>query len=309
MAEIEFNDKGVPLMAYGKSYFAVTSGAPKTDPLKVSKKIEKISDTVSVAGYKISSWGANNDFPVVALEQIGKTGVLNTGLRFLRNLTLGQGVFPVRVTGFDDKGNEQLEVVNNSDLTRFLGGRTIRRYMANAFRDYLKFGIAFPELLPNADGSKIVGINTINARHCRLTEATNAGLIENCIVSGEWPDTPAEGKWSAISVLDTYDPGFDLLRYKLLNKAGGKSFIYPLRDEWANEDYYPAPIWYSAYKAGWTAVANKVPAFLEKAFENQITWLWHIKIPYAYWDKMYPENQFTTPEARKTAIQLEMDKI
>jgi hypothetical protein len=310
MTEIQFNDKGIPLMAYGKSYLAVTSGSPSEKAPKVSRSIERLDSEYSLGNYFYSPWGANNDFPFKALDTIGKTGVLNTGLKYIRNFTLGQGVYPVRVIGYLDNGDEKLEVVNDPALVRFLNGRTVRRYMANACRDFLKFGICFPELLPNADGSKIVGINTINASHCRLTVANDSGLIENCLVSGEWAfNTPGEGKYSVIPVLDGYDPAYDLYSRKLMGKVGRQSFIYPLKDEWGNEDYYPYPAWYSAYRAGWVDVANKVPAFLSKAFENQITWLWHIKIPYAYWERKYPENKYNGVEARQSAVQTEMNAI
>jgi len=52
-----------------------------------------------------------------------------------------------------------------------------------------------------------------------------------------------------------------------------------------------------------------VPLFLQKAYANQITWLWHIKIPYAYWEKKYPKNLYKDESARKTMISSEMDEI
>lgn len=157
------------------------------ETVKSSTQVEKVDDTVRVGNYECCSWGNNNDFPKVAAELIGKTGVLSTGLRFLHRVVIGQGVFPCRVSGYDDKGNEQLEVINNPQIIHFLESRTVRRYLSNAYRDILKFGIAFPQLIPNADGSQIVGINAINALHGRLTKPKN-GIIEHCIVTGEWPD-------------------------------------------------------------------------------------------------------------------------
>ena len=102
-----------------------------------------------------------------------------------------------------------MEIINDPKLTRFLEGRVVRRYMANALRDYFKLGIAFPQLILNQDGSEIVGINTINAQHCRLTEARN-GVIENCVVHGNWPDPPVSPA-EIIPVLDSYDPLADLV--------------------------------------------------------------------------------------------------
>ncbi len=305
MAEILFNADGVPLMAFGKTYFATTTGGPEI--IRRSGTVTDLDQTESFEGYRVSPWGEANDFPVRALDVIGRTGVLNTGLKFIRNFTLGQGVFPVRVTGYDDAGNEKLQVINDPGLTRILEGRVVRRYMANSLRDYFKLGIAFPQLILNADGSEVVGIHTINAQHCRLTQAVG-GIIENCVIHGAWPDPPT-GKAEVIPVLDTYDPLADLSRRRTAGKAGGKTFIYPIRDEWGNEDYYPLPAWYSAYRAGWIDIANQVPAFLKKAYLNQITWLWHVRIPYAYWDKRFPKSQYKDDNARMNLIQGEMDAI
>jgi hypothetical protein len=49
--------------------------------------------------------------------------------------------------------------------------------------------------------------------------------------------------------------------------------------------------------------------FLKRAYSNQISWLWHIKIPYAYWDKRYPKSQHKDEVARMALIQKDMDEI
>ena len=162
-------------------------------------------------------------------------------------------------------------------------------------------------LIANHDGSQIVGISTINAQHCRLTQAVN-GVIQSCVIHGNWPDPPAEG-FKTLPVLDNYDPDADLISRRIAGKTSGKSFVYVVRDEWGNEDYYPLPAWYSAYRAGWIDIANQVPVFLKRAYSNQISWLWHIKIPYAYWDKRYPKSQYKNEVERMGMIQKDMDEI
>ncbi|MCK9212364.1 MAG: hypothetical protein WC699_13195 [Bacteroidales bacterium] len=305
MAKILWNKQGDPLMAYGKTYFATTTGAPKeVEPVK---PVEELDSTEIFNQYTVSPWGSGNDFPVMALDIIGRTGVLNTGLKYIRNFTMGQGIFPVRVTGYNDKGDEILEVINDPKITSFLEGRIVRRYMANALRDYFKLGISFAELIANADGSQIVGINTINAQHCRLTQA-EGGSIKNCIIHGNWPDPPSEA-FKTLPILDNYDPESDLISRRIAGRTANKSFVYLIRDEWGNEDYYPLPAWYSAYRAGWIDIANQVPIFLKRAYSNQISWLWHIKIPYAYWDKRYPKSQHKDEVARMALIQRDMDEI
>lgn len=306
VSEVMFNDKGVPMMAYGKTYFASTKGHNDTIK-KADHTQEVLNDNLTLGKYRIAPWGDNNSFPSTANETIGKIGVLNTGLKFIRNFTIGQGIFPCKVTGYDEEGNEQLEIINDLELRRFVNGRVVRRYLETALRDYLKFGCAFPQLIPNGDSSKMVGINTINALHGRYTEANN-GYIEKLIVSGEWPETPI-GKFLAYDVLDNYDPWADLERRRYGGELKDRSFIYPLKDSWSNNDYYSEPLWLPAYKAGWTKIATKVPAFLDKAYENQITWKWHVQIPYSYWDKKHPESMYKDTTARMEAIQTEMDDL
>jgi len=309
MVELLFNDKGIPLAGYGRTFMSTTSGTPDFDQKSITQVTPDLDDKVQVGSAAVASWGNSNNFPAEAEEIIGKTGVLNTGLRFIQRYILGQGVFPCRVTGYDDKGNEQLEILNDPETVRLINGRMVRRYLANAVRDYVKFGLAFPELIPNTDGKKIVGIDVKNALYCRYLEKKN-GVIPGVVVSGEWPDTPSESKdYKVVTLLDNYDPFADMEAYRLLNKAGGNTFIFPLRDEWSNNEYYPVPVWWSAKRAGWIGIANKVPTFLLKMYENQITFKWHVQIPYAYWERKYPEGEFKDVTARKAAIQAEMDLI
>jgi hypothetical protein len=180
MAEILFNKAGVPLIAYGKSYQATTTGAPVDKLKKTSQPKDPNEDYLTVGDVKLASWGSANNFPTQADTLIKSVGVLNTGLKFTRNFTLGQGIFPCKVIDYDDTGNEIIEKVKDKNLILFGNSRLVRRYMAKALRDYLKFGPAFIQILMNNDGSKIAGINTINAKYCRLSFANEAGVIEKC---------------------------------------------------------------------------------------------------------------------------------
>lgn len=307
MTKILFNNQGAALLAFGDRYFASTSGAPAKRP-DVSKQLEKQDDKVTVDGQTIVSWGASNDFPKKANELIRSVGVLNTGLKFIRNFTLGQGIFPCRVIGYDDLGNEQLQVLNDQKLISFCQGRMVRRYLEKAARDYLKYGKADVQLIPNTEGTEMAGINTLNTLFTRYSEAKN-GIIEKCIVSGHWPDQPPSGEFESFDLLDEYDPFFDLESRRLTGRIKGKSVIYSIRDPWSNNDYYSEPIWYSAYLAGWVDVARLVPNFLKKAFQNQITWKWHVQIPYAFWDRKFPATEYKDISARQAAIEEYMDRI
>ncbi len=310
MAEVIYNNNGVPLMAFGTTFFATTKGAPAGRDKKISEPSPAMPDKVMLDEYEVAEWGRGNKFPDDALDIISKVGVLNTGLRYIRNFTLGQGIYPVKVIGYDDRGNEQVEMVNDPKLRLFVNSRLVRRYLEKATRDYLKFGIAQVQLLPNLNGDQLVGINTINGRYCRLSVVGKLGYVEKCFVSGRWPDTPrGKEEYQTIDVLDEYDPAAHLQRLKDSKQTKGKSFIYTIRDSWSNNEYYSSSIWYSAHLAGWTDIAISVPTFLKKAFENQISWKWHVQIPYAFFDKKFPETEYKTVDERRVAINAYMDSI
>lgn len=324
MVQLLSNKEGVPLIAYGNSFVSRTTGVSSASPgssassgssgsgqLAKPASQPKATDEekITIGGIELSAWGSGNDFPKRADEMISSVGVLNTGLKFTRNFTLGQGIFPCRVTDYDEKGNEIMERVKDKELLRLAISRTTRKFLSKAMRDYLKYGCAFVQLLLNEAGDRIVGINTINARYCRLSIASGSGIIEKCVVSGKWPDIPSIGEYSVYDVLDEYDPFADLQRRRWEKKTAGKSFICVVRDTWSNNEYYSSPIWWAAYLAGWIDVAKKIPSFLKKAYENQITWKWHIQIPYAFWDKKFPKNEFETTALRTAAINDYMDSI
>ncbi|MFZ4400926.1 MAG: hypothetical protein ACOYO1_12895 [Bacteroidales bacterium] len=303
-----FNKAGVPLISHGGKHFASTTGSPiKEKRIKVTEQTQKLDSKLIVGDYEISPWGDNNDFPTKANEMIRSVGVLNTGLKFTRNFTLGQGIFPVRVIGYDNDGNEQLKVIEDTQLINFCEGRLVRRYMEKTVRDYLKYGCANVQMIPNMDASQMVGLNALNGLHTRYTVA-NKGIIEKCVISGRFPDSVGDD-FEAIDLLDEYDPMADLMRRKFAGSLKNKSVVFAIKDSWSNNDYYSEPAWYSAFLAGWIDIAKIVPTFLKKAYENQISWKWHIQIPYAFWDKKFPKEDFKTIELRKQAIEDYMDTI
>ena len=316
MSEILFNNEGIPLLGFGTKHFVSTTGSPKNKSVAtktdvrpdVSKASEKLYQKSLIDGHEMSPWGVNDDFPQQANEIINSVGVLNTGLKYIRNFTLGQGIFPVRVTGYDGQGNEQFKVLEDPAIVSFCQGRMVRRYMEKSMRDYLKYGVANVQLIPNMDGTKMVGINGLNTPYCRYSVSQN-GIIEKCLVAGTWPYQPMPGEYEFFDLLDEYDPSADLFRRQIAGTVKGKSFIYAIKDSWSNNEYYSAPIWWSAYLAGWIDIAKGVPVFLKKAFANQVSWKWHIQIPYAFWDRRFPLANYPDITSRQAAIESYMDKI
>lgn len=311
--DILFAPDGTPQMINSTLIFGESVGKP-TDYIKKRDilcpyDIEK-TQTTDYGNYKVMNWGKDNKFPLEAAKSISTTSVLNTGLKFLRSLTIGQGIYPCKVVGYDDDGNEILEGVNDMKIHRFVNGRMVRRYLEKASRDYFKFGNAAVQIFPNQSGSEIVGLNPLNALHYRYTLPDSWGACK-CIVSGQWPSTPGDNPNDNVQVLDTlmdYDPDLHMEWMKLAGKLN-KPFVFPIRDSWSNSDYYGEPIWLPSFVLGWVDIAHLVPEFLKKAYKNQITWKWHVQIPYSYWEKKFPPGDYKDIEARRRDIQQYMDKV
>ena len=307
--DILYNNEGVPLMMQSNIAFYDT----KLDKQTADERRRVLfpyddtrHDFIEVAGQRVLSWGKDNLFPWHAAETVRNTTVLNTGLRFLRNLTMGQGIFACRVKGYNDKGDEILEPIEDSSYQRFVGSRMVRRYMEKTLRDFLKVGISAVQFVPNAAGNKILGLNTINSLHFRFTEPLDAMGTQNCVVSGSWDLSPSS--YAILPLLSDYSPEnhAELLRFMGKMKQG---FVYPVRDSWSNDDIYGEPIWWPAYVAGWVDIAHMVPQYLKKAYKNQTTWKWHVQIPYSFWDKKFPLTEFKDANLRREAIDKYMSSI
>ncbi len=306
MTEVLFNKDGIPLLGYASNFFMSTTGGPEyVKPTRVQPDDD---DLESAGKYKIYPWGSDNDFPNSAEQIIRKSTVLKSGLKYKLQMIMGQGIFPANITGYKDDGQEIIKVHPDRELHKLCRSRMIRRYLQNSVRDMLKFGPAFPEFIFDQAGKKIVGINVINARHCRH-EQKKDGEIHHVIIFGQWPDSPTDKDIKRVQVLDSYDPFADLERLRYSGSLAGKTVIFPMGEFFSNNDYYPLPDWYTAKEAGWTDISQKVPTFIKKIYENQISWKWHVKIPYAYWDKKYPKTEYKDVEKRKNLIQADMDAI
>ncbi len=98
MAEVQFNKSGVPLIGYGsRGLYLSTMGAPEPKPKKLSSPQNDDLDKTSIDNFYVSDWGTGNTFPTASDVTINSVSVLNSGLKFIRNFTIGQGIFPVTV--------------------------------------------------------------------------------------------------------------------------------------------------------------------------------------------------------------------
>jgi len=294
MEDIVFNKKGVPLVFRGKTFFGST--------VRTVSSNEKVTDVFYHNSLPYAKWGSTNDYPEDALEMIGKTGVLSTGLNYKARCCFGQGVLPVTVKGLDDKNNEILEPVNNPEVLSFLRGYAYRNYATNGFRDLGKLGNMFPVFIFNPEGTKIIRLYTENARHCRMSIDKTKLLI-----AGNIKDLSTA---KVITLLDEFDPMTHLEILRVQGKLKGAAVAFPrIKNYFSNNDYYALPDWDSAWKSGWIEVAHKIPLFLKKAYENALHFQFHVQIPSTFWDQRFPEKDYESDELRKKAMSDFMDKF
>lgn len=312
--EILFNNDGTPLMLNSVYFFGDTAaqaldGIKKRDILAPFDVSRMATQLVPGTDKFVMNWGGDNQFPLHAADIINSTSVLNTGLKFIRSLTIGQGLYACEVTGVDAKGNEVLSPIEDKDVQNFIDSPMIRRYLELVSRDYFKFGNSAVQMIPTMGGDKIAALSPINSLYYRYTLPDDYGQCETCV----------SPYWGQRHMLPSGDARFfytlpnvcaeEFAKARMLGGKMKESIVYPVRDSWSNNDWYSEPIWLPAYRLGWVEVAHMVPTFLKKAYKNQITWKWHVQIPYSYWDKKYPQSSYSDSNARKLAIQRDMDKI
>ncbi len=293
------NNQGIPIARIkGRAYFSAV-GIVQSDPVKIKQTKESDPDIFTYKKVDYASWGSSNRFPEEAIEIIGKTGVLSSGINYRCRVCQGLGVLPVKITGFDKDLNEILQAVNEVDLLKYLRGYTCRNYIFGAFRDLIKLGNCFPLLVPNIAGDKILRIDALNARHCRLSKDKSKLIVYGGFENNSCPDKTAV----IYDVLDEIDPKAhldEIIRRK--NKIENPIAFPRIKNYFSNNDYYGLPDWWAAKEAGWIDIANQIPTFLKNAYDNAMSVMYHVKIPYAYYDKYFPVQSFKNNEERLEAI-------
>jgi hypothetical protein len=297
--DILFNKEGTPLMLSGKAVFGSTIGSKRV--------VETPEYLFSFKDVEYVQWGDNNCYPDDADAVIEGTSVLKTGLNYKVRCCYGQGVVPVQVVGFDDNNSEVLKPVNDADVLSYLRGLPFRNFHTAAFRDLIKFGNCFPLLVFNNAGDKIVRVEILNARHCRISKNK-----KKLLVYGDWKNSsPTDRDYAVYDVLDEQDPVYDLMwRKDTGNLENVRAIAFPrIKNYFSNNDYYATPDWKSAYDSGWIDIAHKIPQFLNKAYENAMSLMWHVQIPASYWEKQFPKAEYKNVEERKKLIQEYMDNF
>lgn len=296
----EFDKKGNPIVSFSASKVVMQMTTEESLP---SIRAGKNFEPVKVGGVAVIPWYDDNEFPQVADRTISKTSVLKRALNDISKITLGQGVFPCEVLEYLENGQEKLKVITDPVITNQLQSYVIRRYLAKTEYNVRSFGNAFVELIPNIAGNKILKLNPVSALHCRLEAPDKDGKINNVIVSGKWPD-PEKKDIKKYLLLDEIDPFAHLQILKEENKLEGQTVFMHITNSFSSNDFYPLPDWYSAKE--WIEITQKVPTLIKSGMDNMLNIFFLIRIPYQYWEKKYPADEFENNKERKDRIEADI---
>ncbi len=285
MSKLKTDKNGYPDIYIGEK---VLINFTDIDAIPYNEDISVV-EPESVGKYKYIPWYSDNTFPETAIQIIDKTPVLKRALINKSKITVAQGIYPTRLIEFSENGNEKLEVVNDPEIVKLMQKYIIRRYLGNSAYDLYSFGNAFVKLIPNVTGDKILKILPIDAKHCRLGNPDKkTGKINELLISPSWEDAE-EKTITSLILLDETDPMKHLKELKESNLLKAP-IAMQLKGDFSSNDFYSMPPWYSAKQ--WIDIAEKVAKLSDASMNNMLNIFIHLQIPYSYWEKKYPLDEF-----------------
>lgn len=307
MKHIEFNKNGDPT-------FAVVGNAIITSPRNEATQTVVKSDSkereINVGSYEVAPWfDPDNNYPnTLAVDYLSKSEALASAIDYKTKICLSQGFYAVDVKSVDIDGKEELVPINDPFVNKFLRSPMIRRFALDAYKSLFSYGMAFPQIV-TTKGGEIYSANVFKAKNCRLEKRKEGKLeIDNLLLLPNW-DTKDEKAMQTVKVLNALSWNTDE-NIELAKKLG--KFCLPLGLGSAMNSYYSEAPWDVARNSGTLDMSLKIAEYLDKMFDNQMSIKYHIKIPYAYWDKKFPKEEYSTPEKkqeRQKLIEAEINKI
>lgn len=310
MSKIHFDSKGNPMYTLGGGMVMTSTGTSLPTNSAPVLEPKKEDDAITTDKYKVAPYFAddNNSFIANIDKYLKKVPALRAAVNYKTDLALGQGVAAYYLDDIKD-GKEIYRSIDIPEVNKFLRQRNIRRYYEAAYRNLYEYGFCAPQIRMNDKGTFAAAINVQEAPVVRYTQK-NKGYIEHAIISAKWRagNVTLPEDFDILPVLNTLD-GEDIMyaHAKVL-----KNFVFPLDKGTTGNSYYPLPPWFSSQASGHLDISLKIAEYINAMFDNQMSIKYHIRIPYAYWEKKYPIYEYSTDELklkRKELISKDIDEI
>lgn len=301
MSEVIFHGD-IALGMGSKAAFSFDKNAKgKTTTVKIKE------DGLSISG--IAKWGDDNMMPQKILKALRLNGTGGSALRVLKATHYGQG-FHLYMPEVSEDGKIDKKLVSPSkypDIKQFFERTKINRFWTESIADLETFFLAFPEFIVSNDFEKITSVRrqpTAKMRYAEMNEET--GLVEKAYLCHKWETyTTTDSEYVAeIPVVDSYWCAEDIKEYCKAKKIYKFTMpiFYPLMDE----TYYPSADWHAVYHNGWMEVANSIPHYKKKLFENQIHIKYLVHISEEYFQRTYGGEWQTYKSDKKLKIRKEL---
>lgn len=290
----------------------------------------------------IALWGEDNQFPQHVVKSMEGYGLGKAALNWKAKMYYGSGVVAGTVDGYDEKGNEKftpLDRTKHPEVFEFIEAAWFHRFMMEYPQDLAWFWNAFPELILNNAGDKIVKFVHQESCDCRLEQHDKFGRSNKVYLSKFWgasddqiakfnptkkvqglqaksanPNSLDKSLVKAVDCIDMYNPLPSLKRIADAKKGkkGLKSAILPVNFSSPGKTYYQVTDWDGARLAGWIKIANKIPALVQLMYQKAFKIKYHIEVPVSHfhekfgqliWEEMAPEAK----EAARYEVLEQMD--
>lgn len=253
-----------------------------------------------------SPWGSNNLLPYEMLEHLDNCSVLSAGVDTKARIAISKGLRPFKLINVDPvTGEEQLEYVNDTEISDFLELNDDYNYALGITSDGLRFGLDHTQIILNKKRDKINRILRTDVTTMRLEKADKtSGIIKNTYLCSEWnrhntyqsefhkkiPLLQIGNEWQS---LQDYTSGYE---FAVVNR-------YLANDKY----YYSLPLWWAARM--WVEIAREIPLMKKSGFKNQMSLKYIVSISSTYWGNNIPGYSTMTDVEKAAARNLKLNEI
>lgn len=275
---------------------------------KQTSTVAKIDDRTTG---DIARWGDDNRFPQNLMAALKNSGSAGAGQRILRAAHYGQGfhLYKEETTPEGKRDKKLISLTDYPEIKSFFDQNKIKRFWTETIADKETLFIAWPEFILSQDYNKIVSLRRQQSAKMRYEKMNpNTGLIENCYLCHDWQaHTTADDEFVAkIPVIDSYWSADFIKEYCKKEKI--KKFVMPVFYPLMDETYYPSADWHAVYHNGWMEVANSIPEYKQRLFQNQLHIKYVVHISEEYFHRTYGDDWQDFKPERKIEIRQKLTR-
>jgi hypothetical protein len=281
-------------MVINKDYLPTMASTPPQQRGKGKGPTRSADTDKTYTSSRVSPWGKNNLEPQLMLRDAKSTPTIYSVLYWKARALYGKGVTLGAVTGTDDEGNEIIKPIRDEKVEQFLRQTHFQAQVMRACHHYPFYENLFPELILTKDRSQIYMVNFLKTPYCRWEKKDETSLlIKNLYVSGQWKGTQLPTDHAKIPAMDEYFP------LESLQESGSHKMAYRYLDITEDDkEYYQVAIWNAIRTSQWLSVAQRIPEFKDKMFDNQLAIKYHIEFAREYFEWKYKGFQDMSAEER-----------